>query len=77
MIVHALWRWRKFDGVESTLRGLVADPDVSLQAMSALARVISPSEMLAVLEPLQANGDPAVRKQAQRQLTKTRRNVER
>jgi hypothetical protein len=75
MIVHAIWRWRKFDGVEPTLRDLVADPDVSLHAMSALARVVSPTEMIAVLEPLQDDADPIVRKQARRQLTKVRRKV--
>ena len=38
MIVYALWRWRKFDGVAPTLRDLVGDPDVSLHTMSSLAR---------------------------------------
>ena len=75
MIVDALWRWRSSDGVEPTLRGLVADPNVSLHAMSALARIISPNEMLAVLEPLQDDPDPTVRTQAQRRLTKVRRKL--
>ena len=76
MIVHALWRWRKsFADVEETLRRLVSDPDVSLQAMSALARVIPPAEMVALLEPLAAGGDTNVREQARRQLLKARRKL--
>jgi HEAT repeat protein len=75
MIVDALWRWRKLECVEPTLRSLVTDPDVSLHAMSALARVITPSEMLAVLEQLQDDADPTVRKQAQRRMRKVRRKV--
>jgi len=68
-------RWRDFGGVEPTFRGLVTDADVSLHAIGALARVISPSEMLAVLEPLQSDIDRTVQKHAQRQLTKVRRKL--
>src|SRR5262249_31950643 len=75
MIRHALWRWRKIDRIEPPLRGLVTDPDVSLHAISALTRVISPSEMLAVLEGAQDDRDPAVREQVRRQLTKLRRKL--
>jgi HEAT repeat protein len=75
MIVHALWRWRKSDDVEPTLRDLVTDPDVALHAMVALARVISPNDMIAVLEPLTDDADASVRNQAHRQLSKIRRKL--
>jgi len=75
MIVGALWRWRKSDEIGGTLRHLTADPDVSLHAMSALARVVSPRDLVAVLEPLTDDADANVRKQAQRQLAKARRKL--
>ena len=76
MIVFALWRWRRSELVEPTLRGLLADPDVAMHAMSALNRVIPADDMLAALAPLlQNDADPTVRKQAQCQATPVRRRI--
>jgi hypothetical protein len=76
MIVFALWRWHATAPAEAALRVLVRDRDLSLQAMSALGRVVGPAAMVPVLEDLAAHADsPVVQQQAKRQLTKVRRRL--
>jgi hypothetical protein len=76
MIVYALWRWRATAPVEPALRVLIRDPDVSLQAISALGRVVGKAAMVPVLEDLAAHaGNPTVQEQANRQLRKIRQKL--
>jgi hypothetical protein len=76
MIVYALWRWRSTAPVEAALRRLIHDPDVSVQAMSALGRVVGPAAMVPVLEDLAAHaGSATVKEQANRQLSTIRQKL--
>ena len=50
MIVFALYRYKADPRVETALRDLVDDEDVSLHAISALRRVVSADAMVQVLE---------------------------
>ena len=75
-IVESLWRFKNSVDVETSLRVLVTDRDVVLQAMSALQRTIGAEGMVGVLEELLSNtDDPKIRQAAERKLRTLRRKL--
>ncbi len=65
MTVYVLWRFRRQPGICAALPGLCHDPDVAVQAMSALRRAAGNAEALpALLQLADSHADPRVRKNA-------------
>lgn len=69
MVVDSLWRYRKEGQVDRTLIGLIEDPDVSLEAMTALRRTLGNEAALPHLRRVRdSDGDGRVRQHAIRQV---------
>jgi hypothetical protein len=69
MVVSSLWRYRKEGGVDRTLIRLIEDPEVSLEAMTALRRTVGNQAALPYLRRIRdSHGDERVRQHAIRQL---------
>jgi hypothetical protein len=65
MLVYSTWKYKADDRVRQVLEQIVRDPDVSLQAMSALRRTLGNSLALPVLMQVRDNSsDELIRKQA-------------
>lgn len=74
MIVYALWRFKRVEGVVDTIIELTVDEDVALHAMSSLRRAIGSSEALPHLERVSAeHPGTLLAVQANRQIRKIRR----
>jgi HEAT repeat protein len=74
MIVYSLWRFRTDERVVEALPTLAGDPDVSVQALSALRRAIGNEAALPVIRELSASSPhKKVREQAARELRKPER----
>lgn len=74
MVVYSIWRYKSDDRVRLALERLVNDPDVSLQATSALRRAVGNAAALLVLSNVRDNNpDENVRKQAEKSVRKIER----
>lgn len=70
-VVGALWRFRKNPRVADALEGLVSDPHVALEAMSALRQTVGNEAALPHLRRIRDDHqDPVVRKNAERQVAR-------
>ena len=78
-IVEALWRFKSVTNAEEPLRRLIADPDVSLMAMTALQRTIGADATKPILEDLllDTTTDPTVQQHARRQLKRISKKLSR
>jgi hypothetical protein len=69
MVVYSLWRYRKEGRVDRTLITLIDDPDVSLEAMTALRRTLGNEAALPHLRRVRdSHSDDSVRQHAIRQV---------
>jgi hypothetical protein len=78
MVVDSLWRYRKDGRVPKLLLTLIEDPDVSLQAMSALRRTLGNDVALPHLRRIRdTNSNEKARQQAARQVKRAEKAVNR
>jgi len=76
MVVNSLWRYRKDGRVSQLLLILIEDPDVSLQAMSALRRTLGNDAALPHLRQIRdTHPDEKARQQAARQVNQAERGA--
>lgn len=76
MIVYSLWRFRSNPGIAEVLEQLIDDPDVCLQAMSALRRTVGNGAALPHLRRIRdTHADARVRSQASAAVKKAEKSL--
>lgn len=69
MVVYSLWRYRRDSRIEQVLLTLIEDPDVSVEAITALRRTLGNEAALPHLRRVQdSHGEPKIRQHAIRQV---------